>query len=279
MNKTKKDAGDADSLVYRCRLNLSTRTVTYLADLLRGHLKAIGSPWRSKPPGRIVVLVLAMLRHDQRLLDLAGGNDVPESTLRRWRDELLALLAARSPRLDRALRKVARRGGEVVLVDGTLVPTVRRTGRADRPNYSGKHHRHGLHFLALTDERGKLLWISAARPGKTHDATAARRDKIVEHLKEAGLGALADLGFIGVDKPDNPDDLVIVTGFKATRHRKLTSGQKRANRVLSSARAPVEHGFADLKSWRILSKLRTDPAKATTLLRALLVLTNLEVRR
>ncbi len=236
------------SLVYQCKLNLSTRTLDYLAGLLRSRLKAIRSPWRSLPPGKIAVLVLAMLRHDQRLLDLAGGNGVPEATLRRWRDEMIGLLAAKAPRLDRALRQIARRGGEAVLIDGTLIPTQRRTGADDRPNYSGKHHRHGLHFLALTDEKGNLIWISAARPGRTHDTTAARRDKIVEHLKAAGLGALADLGFLGVDKPDDPDDMVIVTGCKATRSRKLTPGQKQANRVLAAGRAPVEHGFAHLKA-------------------------------
>ena len=170
-------------------------------------------------------------------------------------------------------------GGEVVLIDGTLIPTQRRTGKADRKNYSGKHHTHGLHFLALTDEKGRLIWISAARPGRTHNATAARHDKIVEHLKAAGLGALADLGFLGVDKPADPDDLAIVTGYKATRWRKLTPGQKQANRVLAAGGTPVEHGFANLKAWRVLTKLRTDPGRATQLLRALLVLTNLEVNR
>jgi hypothetical protein len=209
------------------------------------------------------VLVLAILRHDQRLLDLAGGNDVPESTLRRWRDEMISLLAARAPRLDRALRKTARRGGEVVLIDGTLIPTQRRTGKANRPNYSGKHHRHGLHFLALTDEKGMLIWISAARPGRTHDATAARHEHIL----------------IGVDKPKNPDEQVIVTGYKAPRARRLTPGQKHANQILPAGRAPVEHAFAHLKAWRILTKLRTGPARATALLRALLVLTNLEAGR
>ncbi|WRZ96353.1 hypothetical protein OHB54_44615 [Streptomyces sp. NBC_01007] len=64
-----------------------------------------------------------MLRHDQRLADMAGGNNVSESTVRRWRDELVGLLAAQVPRLDRALKKVAKRGGELVLIDGTLVPT------------------------------------------------------------------------------------------------------------------------------------------------------------
>ncbi|MEU3343129.1 transposase family protein [Streptomyces sp. NPDC006668] len=65
----------------------------------------------------------------------------------------------------------------------------------------------------------------------------------------------------------------MVTGYKATRARKLTSGQKQANRILAAGRAPVEQGFAHLKAWRILTRLRTDPARATALLRALLVMT------
>jgi hypothetical protein len=72
---------------------------------------------------------------------------------------------------------------------------------------------------------------------------------------------------------------VVVTGFKATRAHKLTTSEKDANRVLAAGRAPVEHGFAHLKNWRILAKLRTDPTRATHLLRALLVLTNLEINR
>jgi len=277
VTKTNNTGDGPDPLVYQCKLPLSTNTVAYVANLLRKRLAEIGSRWRSLPPGRIAVIVLALLRHDQRAADLAGGNEIAESTVRRWRDEVLGLLAAKAPRLDRALKKLAARGGQVVLIDGTLIPTRRRTGLANRPNYSGKHRRHGLHFLALTDERGRLIWISAARRGSTHDITAARHDHVVAHLREAGLGALADLGFVGLD--DDPENPVVITGYKATRKRKLTRGQKSANTVLSAARALVEHGFAHLKNWRILAKLRTDPARATTLLRALLVLTNLEVNR
>jgi len=130
----------------------------------------------------------------------------------------------------------------VVLIDGTLIPTQRRTGRANRRNCSGKHHHHGLRFLALTDEKGRLIWISAARPGRTHDITAARHDHILAHLRAAGLGALADLGFRGLD--NDVGDPVIVTGFHASRTHKLTQGQKDANRVLAVGHAPVEHGFA-----------------------------------
>ncbi|GAX58640.1 hypothetical protein SO3561_10215 [Streptomyces olivochromogenes] len=100
----------------------------------------IRSRWRILPPGKIAVIVLAVLRHDQRRADMAGGNNVSESTVRRWRDELIAILAAQAPRLDRALQRVARQGGEVVLIDGTLIRTQRRTGKADRRNYSGCEH-------------------------------------------------------------------------------------------------------------------------------------------
>ncbi len=88
---------------------------------------------------------------------------------------------------------------------------------------------------------------------------------------------MADLGFRGLD--NDVRGPVIVTGFTASCAHNLSPGQKAANRVLATGRAPMEHGFAHLKNWRTLSKLRTDPARATRLLRALLVLTNLEVNR
>lgn len=78
-------------------------------------------------------------------------------------------------------------------------------------------------FLALTDEKGNLIWISAARPGRSSEITTARHNKITEHLRAEGLGALADLGFVGLD--DDPDNPVIVTGYKATRSTALTAAR------------------------------------------------------
>ena len=258
-------------LVYQCALPLSRQTLAFVADQLRAHLKKIGSRWRKLPPGRIALIVLATLRHDHRLADMAGGNGVSASTISRWTWEIIGLLAARAPRLDRALAAIKKEGGEAVLLDGTLIPTRRRTGTANRKNYNGKHKKHGLLFLALTDQAGNLIWISPARRGAASEIRAARHDHITGHLRTAGLGALADLGFTGLDP--GPEDPVIITGYKATATRKLTPAQRHANQALSAARAPVEHGFSDLKNWRILTRLRLSPAKATTVLRALLVLT------
>ncbi|EGX58913.1 hypothetical protein SZN_15448 [Streptomyces zinciresistens K42] len=82
------------------------------------------------------------------------------------------------------------------------------------------------------------------------------------------------LGFVGLD-----DDPVIVTGRKASRNHQLTGAEKEANRLVSRERAANEHGFANLKSRRTPTKLRTGTRRATTLLRALLVLANSEVQR
>jgi len=277
VNTTRSEPAEGTPLVYQCALPLSRHTLTYVAGLLRGHLKKIGSRWRKLPPGKIALIVLATLRHDHRLADLAGGNSVSASTIHRWTWEIIGLLAARAPRLDRALTTIAKQGGEAVLLDGTLIPTRRRTGTANRKNYNGKHKKHGLLFLALTDQAGNLIWISSARRGAASEITAARHDHLATRLRAAGLGALADLGFAGLD-PD-PGDPVIITGYKSTRTRKTTPAQRQANQALSAARAPVEHGFSDLKNWRILTRLRLDPAKATIVLRALLVLTRQHTTR
>ena len=274
---TTTQPAEGTPLVYQCALPLSRQTLTFVADLLRAHLKKIGSRWRKLPPGKIALIVLATLRHDHRLADMAGGNSVSASTIDRWTWEIITLLAARAPRLDRALARIKKEGGEAVLLDGTLIPTRRRTGTANRRNYNGKHKKHGLLFLALTDENGNLTWISPAHRGAASEITTARQDRIADRLRAAGLGALADLGFTGLD-PD-PDDPVIITGRKSTRTSKTTPAQRQANQALSAARAPVEHGFSDLKNWRILTRLRLNPAKATILLRALLVLTRQHTTR
>ncbi|MGW0633877.1 transposase family protein [Streptomyces sp. NPDC002758] len=268
-----------DGLVYTARLPLSSATLNYLADLIRGHLKKIGSRWRALPAGRIAAIVLAVLRCDQRPGDLASGNGVHRTTVTRWVKEVVGLLAARAPRLDRALKKIARKGGGVVLLDGTLIRTRRRTGTENRKNYSGKHKCHGLLVIALTDDRGRLVWVSAVRPGRTSEITACRHDKLTAKLRAAGLGAIADLGFVGLDDSGPDTDPAVITGYKAARNRPLTRSQKLSNEALAAVRAPVEHGFAHLKNWRVLGKVRTDPKWATALVRALLVLTHREVAR
>jgi len=51
-----------DGLDYTARLPLSSATLNYLADLMRGHVKKIGSRWRALPaPTWVTALVRALL--------------------------------------------------------------------------------------------------------------------------------------------------------------------------------------------------------------------------
>ncbi|MFF1379649.1 transposase family protein [Streptomyces sp. NPDC058308] len=72
---------------------------------------------------------------------------------------------------------------------GQLIRTRRRTGKENRKNYSGKSNCHGLLVIALTNDRGRLLWVSVARPGRTSEITACRHDQLIAKLRAAGVSA------------------------------------------------------------------------------------------
>jgi hypothetical protein len=107
--------------------------------------------------------------------------------------------------------------------------------KADRPYFSGKHRVHGMNVQVISSPDGTILWTSGALPGKTHDLTAAR------------------IWGMGKNKPEP---------------------QKRANRSHARLRGPGERANAQLKSWRILRKLRCSPTKAGHLVKAIAVLQN-----
>ncbi|MDX3110064.1 transposase family protein [Nonomuraea angiospora] len=106
----------------------------------------------------------------------------------------------------------------MILLDGSLIRTRRRTGTQNRKNYSGKHKHHGLLVIPLTDDKGRLLWVSAARPGRTSEIAACRHDRLTARLRAAGLAAIADLGFVGLDDSGPDADPAVITGYKAARN-------------------------------------------------------------
>lgn len=68
--------------------------------------------------------------------------------------------------------------------------------------------------------------------------TVCRHDKLTAHLRAAGLGAIADLEFVGLDDSGPDGDRAVITGYKAARNRSLTRGQKLSNKALAAVRAP-----------------------------------------
>jgi hypothetical protein len=109
-------------LFYRAVLPLSRKTLTFVAGTIRRHRKAIGSPWRKPDPGQQALLVLAYLRKGHTFAELAAGFGVGTTTAWRYIGQTVALLAARAPKLRRAVGEAKKAGHAYVVLDGTLVP-------------------------------------------------------------------------------------------------------------------------------------------------------------
>jgi hypothetical protein len=91
-------------LFYRAALPLSRKTLTFAAGMIRRHRKSIGSRWRKLNPGQQALLVLAYLRKGETFADLAAGFGVGTTTAWRYVEEVVTLLAARAPKLRKAVR-------------------------------------------------------------------------------------------------------------------------------------------------------------------------------
>ena len=177
-------------LFYRAALPLSSRTLTYASGIIRRHRAATGSRWRKLNPGKQALLVLVYLRKGETFAELAAGFGVGTTTAWRYVNEIVALLAARAPKLRTAVRDAKKAGCAYVVLDGTLIPVDRVA--ADRPFYSGKHRKHGMNLQVIASPDGDILWVSGALPGAVHDLTAARIWGIVRDLAACGLIVLGD---------------------------------------------------------------------------------------
>ncbi len=157
-------------LFYRAALPLSRQTLTFAAGIIRRYRKAIGSRWRKLSAGRQALLVLAYLRKGETFAELAAGFGVGIATAWRYVEETIVLLAARAPKLRKAVRDAKRAGYAYVVLDGTLIPIDRVA--ADRPFYSGKHKKHGMNLQVIASPDGDIVWVSGPLPGSVHDKKA-----------------------------------------------------------------------------------------------------------
>ena len=243
-------------LFYRAALPLSCKTLNYAAGIIRRHRKVIGSRWRKLNPGQQALLALAYLRKGETFADLAAGSGVGRTTAWRYVQETVALLAARAPKLRRAARDAKKAGHAYVVLDGTLIPIDRVA--ADRPFYSGKHKKHGMNLQVIASPGGDVLWVSGALPGSVHDKKAEWVWGVLAELEAAGLIVLADKGYQGAAHAKIP-----------YRGKNKPESQKQANRAHARLRAPGERANAQLKTWRILRKLRCCPWRAGQLAKAI----------
>lgn len=276
---THKDSpAEGQELVYQVRLHLSTETVQLVTRAIRTYRAEVGSRWRKLTDLQTARAVLAVLRHDQRPADIAGGYQVSHHSVRRWVKQVVTILARWAPRLDRVLAHATRTNEPVLLLDGTCLPVHRPTNRTEKRHWCGKHKTHHLRILTLTDQHGRLLWTSTATGAATHETRQAKRLHLPERLRHHDLAVITDRVHTRLD--DQPDNPTVIVGYRACRNRQLTPAQKHVNTLLAAERAGNEHAHAHLKNWRITNQLRHDwRDNATTLIRALLLLTQTEINR
>lgn len=161
-------------------------------------------------------------------------------------------LAARILGVKRSLR-VTREEAESLIIDCTEQP-IQRPIRKQRCWYSGKKKRHTIKTEIIVTGKGRIASASKPAPGRVSDITVRRRGLPLP--KESR--AYADSGYQGLQK-DHPDTEI---PYKKTKKHPLTKDEKVYNHALSRFRVRVEHSFARLKSFRMLSERYRYP-KAT----------------
>lgn len=258
-------------LSYPSAMRVSTRALTLLTKRLSANRVAMRSPWRRLSPGRQALLVLAHLRKNETYAELAAGFGIGVATVCRYIHEALDVLAALAPTLDQAL--AVARGKAYVIIDGTLlrIDRVGMASGADRVYYSGKHKAHGVNVQVIADPAGRLIWISPALPGSCHDMGAATKHGITDAVAAQRITALGDsayytaTGQIRAPLRSRRKDPTSDTGAFLP----LSAGQKAVNTAHARMRAPGERVNAELKNWKVLRKIRSSPAAATTLVNAI----------
>ena len=214
-----------------------------------------------------VIATLVILRFQLPHEALAVFYGVNRSTITRAVHEIRPLLAARGfavpgkPELRlHTLADVfayAAAEGVELRLDGTEVQV--RRPRANRPGrrafVSGKKKQNTKKPTVISDDKGRLLWAGAIRPGRTHDVTAMRTEGIEDLLRQyPKVKAKVDSGYQGLAR-DFPDQ-VTAPPLKPKKDAPpdAVATWEQARKAQSSQRICVEHAIAEPKQWRSLQR-------------------------
>ena len=113
------------SVTYEAVLDVSDDSVLFLSGLLHAERVRRGTRKDTRALGtyKQAVMVLRWFFDDTRMTQLARDNGIGKSTAYAYRDEGIAVLAARKPSLLGALLAAKAAGHTHVIDDGTLIHT------------------------------------------------------------------------------------------------------------------------------------------------------------
>jgi hypothetical protein len=196
---------DPALIAYRAILDVPRELVVYVSRRLAGERRARGTRKRARALTcfRQALFGLVWFGKREDLTVLGAGFGISRATAYRYRDEVVAVLAAQAPDLTQALHRVPAEGWAFVILDGKIVDTDRcrvktisRKGETIDLWYCGKRHDFGGNIQAVMRPDGLPIWVSAVEPGSVHDLIAAHQHALGALYAAAaqGLPTLADPG-------------------------------------------------------------------------------------
>ena len=137
-----------------------------------------------------------------------------------------------------------------VIVD-TFEQRTRRPRRRQRAYYSGKKKAHTLKTQVAVDEDGRVVDVADSRPGRWADLKVFRRSGLVGKLIRAKVGALGDLGYVGIAGVSRR--LAVATPRRKPRGEERPAEDRRYNRAFARRRITVEHAIGRLRRYQALT--------------------------
>jgi hypothetical protein len=137
-----------------------------------------------------------------------------------------------------------------VIID-TFEQRTHRPKRRQRAYYSGKKKAHTLKSQVAVDEDGRVVDVAQSRPGRWADLKVFRRSGLAGRLARAGVGALGDLAYVGLDGLVR--GLHGATPRRKPRSRERPAEDRRYNRAFARRRITVEHAIGRLRRYQALT--------------------------
>lgn len=138
-----------------------------------------------------------------------------------------------------------------VFMDGAERPIQKPVNNKRKSKlYSGKKKTTTRKTIVVSDEKKKILLMTPTRSGRRHDKRITDKTGLARAIPE-DVTIWTDTGFQGIQEQHNNT----IMPKKNTKLKKLTSKQKRDNRIISGIRIVSEHAIGGYKRFKAASDI------------------------